>query len=138
MNREIGAAVDVLNKLVRESEDGQKGFSAASHVAKDGKLKALLDDYAQECGRAVGELQDAIRSLGAQPQDHGSISGAAHRGWLKIKSAIDDANAAVLDIVERGEDHAKSVYAEALKATLPSQIREMVARQREGVMRHYE
>ncbi|HVT34175.1 MAG TPA: PA2169 family four-helix-bundle protein [Nevskiaceae bacterium] len=131
-------AIKVLNDLVETSEDGKNGFAAASERATDGQLKALFREYAEDCGRALGELQESIRNLGGTPPDHGTVAGAAHRGWTKVKSMIEESNAAVLEEVERGEDHAKAVYAKALKAELPPLIRAMVEKQRDGVLRHHD
>lgn len=130
--------IKVLNELVLESEDGQKGFQEASKIATESELKALLAEGAQECAQAVGELQEAIRLLGSAPPDRGSVPGVVHRGWTKVRSAVEDPNVAVLEEVERGEDHAKTTYAKALKTKLPPEIRAVVERQQKGVLRHHD
>jgi uncharacterized protein (TIGR02284 family) len=51
---------------------------------------------------------------------------------------VSDSNAAVLAEVERGEDHAKAAYSKALKGDLPSPIRTVLERQREGTVRNHD
>ena len=131
-------AVKVLKELMETTEDGKLGFAAASERAADAQLKALFREYADDCGRALGELQATIRSLGGEAAEHGTVAGAAHRGWVKVKSMLENSNEAVLEEVERGEDHAKAVYAKALKADLPPSIRSMIENQRAGVQRHHD
>ncbi len=51
---------------------------------------------------------------------------------------MNDSNIAVLEEVERGEDHAKAAYKKALKADLPSATRSLVQKQYEGVVRNHD
>lgn len=131
-------AVKVLNELIETSEDGKKGFAEAADKATDATLKALFSDRARECGRAVDELQQAVKTLGGSPEEGGSIAGAAHRGWVAVKSAVTDSNIAVLEEVERGEDYAKAAYSKALDAELPPLARAIVQDQYQGVMRNHD
>ncbi len=131
-------AVKVLNNLIEVSEDGKKGFEEAANDAKDSSLKSLFRDCSTQCAAAAGDLIKAVNALGGKADDSGSATGAAHRGWVKLKSKVENPNVAVLEEVERGQDHAKASYAKALKAQLPQTIREMVQRQYEGVVRHHD
>src|SRR5580698_7913615 len=96
-------SVTVLNDLIRTSEDGEKGFSEAAELAKDANLKQLFSELSGQCKQAARELQDKVASLGGVPREGGSAAGAAHRGWVKVKSAVEDSNIAVLEEVERGQ-----------------------------------
>lgn len=131
-------AVTVLNELIRTSEDGKKGFLAAAEKADDPSLKSLLQDRAGSCAEAARELQQAVRACGGKPEDSGSIAGAAHRGWVKARATVGDNNLAVLEEVERGEDVAKAAYSRALKGSLPPDIRGIVERQYQGVLKNHD
>ncbi len=130
--------VKILNGLIETSEDGQKGFQEAADKAKAPQLKQLFADRAQACNQSVRELQALVTSLGGKPEQSGSVAGAAHRGWVKVKVAVGDDNIAVLEEVERGEDHAKAHYGKALKAELPPQVRSVVERQYQGVLANHD
>lgn len=131
--------IKVLNELIHTSVDGKKGFAEAAEKSEDVKLKLLFNDRAQECETAVAELQLAVETLGGKPDDgSGTALGAAHRGWVAAKAAVGDNNIAVLEEVERGEDHAKAAYSRALKAPLPPLARAVVEKQYQGVVRNHD
>lgn len=136
MNSE--STVNTLNDLIATSEDGKKGFEEAARDATAPDLKAAFRQRAAECDAAVSELQAMVQSIGGKPESSGTIAGAAHRGWVKVKSAVGSGDLAVLEEVERGEDHAKAVYAKALKSELPATIRQVVRIQSEGVIRNHD
>lgn len=131
-------AVSTLNELIEVSRDGEKGFKAAAEKADDPGLKSLLQDRARSCASATAELQNLVRSLGGKPETSGSVAGAMHRGWVKVRAAVGDNNIAVLEEVERGEDLAKSAYAKALKADLPAAVRSTIDQQYQGVLRNHD
>jgi uncharacterized protein (TIGR02284 family) len=78
----------------------------------------------------ASQLQAAVRTLGGQPDRKGSVSGALHRGWLNLRSAIEGKNddAIVLEC-ERGEALALRSYRNALKRELPQEIESIIQQQ---------
>ena len=131
--------VSVLNDLIETSKDGEQGFLKAAEDATDPKLKTLFASRADECGRAARELQARVVQLGGKPEDRGSVSGALHRGWVDVKSALSSRdNHAILAECERGEDVAKKRYREALDKELPADIRALVELQFQGVIQNHD
>ncbi|GAA5236167.1 PA2169 family four-helix-bundle protein [Verticiella sediminum] len=132
--------VKTLNHLIETSKNGEKGFLAASEDAKNPELKALLSKRSQECASAATELQAVVSRLGGKPEDSGTVTGAMHRGWVNLKAAVAGReDKAVLEECERGEDHAKAEYQKALnEAALPEDIRQLVQRQYDGVLRNHD
>jgi len=83
-------------------------------------------------------LQRLVARLGGKPEEGGTVAGAVHRGWVTLKSAVAGrTDLAILEECERGEDVAKATYAKALKASLPEDIRLVVQRQYDGVLRNH-
>ena len=130
--------VNVLNQLIQVSMDGRKGFAEAAEYATDAGLKSQFILRSSECDQAARDLQLAVQKFGREPKEAGSIAGAAHRGWIKVRAAVQDNNVAVLEEVERGEDHAKSVYAHALNTRLPPEVKTLVERQYHGVLSNHD
>jgi len=131
--------VSVLNDLIETSKDGEQGFLKAAEDATDPKLKTLFTSRAEECARAVRELQARVVQLGGKPEDRGSVSGALHRGWVDVKSALSSRdNHAILAECERGEDVAKKRYREALDKDLPADVRALVELQFQGVLQNHD
>jgi hypothetical protein len=82
--------VSVLNDLIEVSRDGEEGFRKAAEDAKNPELKTLFSSRATEIGAAVRELQAQVAALGGKPEDHGSVAGALHRGWISLRTAVSD------------------------------------------------
>ncbi|QYM78017.1 PA2169 family four-helix-bundle protein [Horticoccus luteus] len=130
MKTEHEKTISILNDLVETCNDGHHGFRTAGEDAEDQELRNLFEQFAAERQRFTGELQNRIRSLGGDPDQHGSVSGTLHRGWIDIKSAIaSNEPHSVLAECERGEDAALKAYREALKKDLDLATRDIVSRQ---------
>ncbi|HEY4297035.1 MAG TPA: PA2169 family four-helix-bundle protein [Paraburkholderia sp.] len=131
--------VSVLNDLVETSKDGEKGFRKAAEDAHDAQLKTMFLSRAEDCMRGARELQDAVQGLGGKPETGGSMSGALHRGWVDVKSAVTDrSDHAILAECEKGEDVAKKRYHDALEKDLPVDVRAVVERQYQGVLQNHD
>lgn len=137
--------ISVLNELIEFSKDGEKGFKASAEDVKSPQLKAFFVQRADECGTAATELQRQVRALGGDPETSTSVSGDLHRGWVNLKSMLTGKDEeAVLNEVERGEDHALKAYKDALDKlthlnTLPSsEVYALVERQYHGVQRNHD
>jgi uncharacterized protein (TIGR02284 family) len=131
--------VDVLNDLLESSRDGEYGFHASAEHAESGELKGIFQRHSRECAAAAVELEHEIRRLGGDPASGGSVSGALHRGWVSVKTALStNDDKAVLEECERGEDAAVARYRKALKANLPADIRMLLERQAQGAQRNHD
>ena len=127
-------AISTLNSLIETCSDGAKGFRTAAEGLQNNAIKGLFDRYADEREQFAMELRAEVRRLGGNPEEGGSVSGAMHRGWMDIKSAVtgkDDAS--IIAEAERGEDVAVAVYRKALEAEVPSDIRAIIERQYSSV-----
>ena len=127
--------IATLNGLIETCRDGQEGFTQSAEGVEDSNLQTLFREYAFRRSQYVTELQSLVQTLGGDPEDSGSISGAMHRGWINIKSVVTGRDeAAILNECERGEDVAKESYKQAMEMELPGYIREVVENQYQGVL----
>ena len=135
-------SISVLNDLIETSIDGQKGFKECAEDIKHPELKALFAKRSADCATAAAELKTAVRALGGDPEDSGSVAGALHRGWVDVKSMLTGKDEeAVLNEAERGEDHALKAYKEAIEKINKHNllgIRDLVERQYHGVQRNHD
>ncbi|AYF86727.1 PA2169 family four-helix-bundle protein [Pseudomonas sp. JS3066] len=131
--------VHTLNNLIETSKDGEAGFKVCAEDVKRPDLKQVFMEHSRQCGTAAAELQRAVLELGGKPEESTSVSGDLHRRWVDLKSLVTGKDEEViLNEAERGEDVAKKHYAEALRTNLPTDIRAIVQRQYEGVMRNHD
>jgi uncharacterized protein (TIGR02284 family) len=129
----------ILNDLVETSKDGEKGFRAAAEDTQNAELRPVFLKRADDCAKGAAELQELVARLGDRPGEGGSVAGALHRGWVNLKAAVSNrTDLAILEECERGEDVAKARYRKALEETLQEDIRVVVQRQYDGVMRNHD
>jgi uncharacterized protein (TIGR02284 family) len=121
----------VLNNLIETLKDGQEGFKQAAESVIDPKLKSLFRDYSQQRSRFATALQTEARQHGeTKSETSSSATGALHRGWINLKSAITGGDEhAILAECERGEDSAVEEYKKALHDGLSPSTHELVSSQ---------
>jgi uncharacterized protein (TIGR02284 family) len=121
----------VLNDLIETLKDGQEGFKQAAEGVSNSQLKSLFRDYSQQRSRFATALQrEAQRHGETDPETSSSATGALHRGWINLKSAITGGDEhAILAECERGEDSAVEEYKKALDNGLSPTAQGLVSRQ---------
>jgi len=128
--------ISTINGLIETLKDGQEGFKQAAEAVKDSNLKSLFSEYSLQRSRFAGELQSQAQQLGeSDPENESSVSGAMHRAWINLKSAVTSGDDhAILAECERGEDSAVAEYKEAMEDdALSAPVREIVSRQYQEV-----
>lgn len=131
--------ISKLNGLIEICKDGQNGFKDAAEGIENSELKTIFYEFSQQRSEFVGTLQELVRSLGGDPEQSGTLSGAIHRGWIDLKSAITGKNEeAILNECERGEDYAKEAYQDAAKFNFSANIRDVVAEQSQKVVQAHD
>jgi uncharacterized protein (TIGR02284 family) len=108
--------ISVLNSLTTTTLDSVKGFREAADDADGGQYRELFVEFAGRRSAVAQQLQAEVRRLGGTPEDDSSLLAAAHRTFLNLKDALtghDDR--AIINEVERGEDHIKHKFEEALR-----------------------
>lgn len=122
---------EVIDNLIETLKDGQQGFKEAAESVKNPQLKSLFNDYSQQRARFIVELRSKAQSPNKRDPDiSGSATGALHRGWINLKSALSRGDDhAILAECERGEDSAVEEYQTALDNGLSAPVRDIVSRQ---------
>lgn len=110
--------IKTLNSLIETTLDSADGYAEAAKDAKSASLISLFNARSTERRAAVSKLQQCVRSLGGKPEDDGTILASAHRAFVNLRTSLTSKdNTAVVDEVERGEDHIKAKFENALKDT---------------------
>ena len=66
------------------------------------------------------------------------MSAVLHRVWFETKATIGLGDQSILNSVEQGEDRAKSEYEKALSSQLPGDLRAIIQRQADGVLKAHD
>lgn len=107
--------ISTLNGLIETTLDSVDGYSEAAKDADNARFVGLFNDRAGERRHVATALQQQVRALGGTPEDDGTILAGAHRVFLDLKAKVtgrDDK--AIVNEVERGEDHIKAKFEKAL------------------------
>jgi len=108
--------IKILNSLIETTLDSADGYAEAARDAHSESLIALFHDRSSERRQVASTLQQRVRLLGGEPDDEGTVLASAHRMFVNLRTSLSsDDNKAVVDEVERGEDHIKSKFEDALK-----------------------
>lgn len=110
--------IKTLNSLIATTLDSADGYAEAAKDAKGEPLVSLFRTRSSERRSAASKLQQSVRSLGGTPEDEGTVLASAHRMFVNLRASLTTKdNKAVVDEVERGEDHIKAKFEDAMKDT---------------------
>jgi uncharacterized protein (TIGR02284 family) len=107
--------IDVLNRLIATTLDSADGYRDAADDARGPRFARTFASRAQERAQVAGQLQQQVRRLGRQPEDAGTVLAGAHRLFVNLRSAVEGGDIAVVDEVERGEEHLQAQFEQALQ-----------------------
>lgn len=108
--------IKTLNNLIETTLDSADGYAEAAKDAKSESLISLFRERSTERRQIASTLQQRVRLLGGDPEDDGTVLAFAHRMFVNLRSSLtSNDNKAVVDEVERGEDHIKSKFEDAMK-----------------------
>jgi uncharacterized protein (TIGR02284 family) len=134
-----------LNELIETCKDGANGYRAAAEAVTESSLKATFTGFASQRDQFATELTGLFSKVGGAPapEEHGSILGVVHRGWLAAKGWVAEKitghdEIQVLAECERGDEHAVKAYEDAIFGNLPASLQPVLMRQAAEVKRAYE
>ena len=120
--------IKILNSLIATTIDSIDGYDESAQAAESSRFAEMFHSRARERREVLTRLQAEVGRLGGKPEDDGTTLAAAHRGFVDLKSAVtgrDDQ--AVINEVERGEDHIKAKFEAALDdADLSPETRQLI------------
>jgi len=108
--------ISTLNGLIATTIDSVEGYTDAAKDIENARLGQTFTSRAQERRTVATSLQSEVSRLGGNPEDDGTVLAGAHRVFLDLKEAVtgkDDK--AIVNEVERGEDHIKAKFEDAMK-----------------------
>lgn len=118
-----------LDDVVRVLNDGVRGYHTAADEMSNSILATQMRNLAHSREQALNELMRvAVDETRMTPDEQtGSLTGALHRGWLKIKATVAG-DEAVIEAAKTGEDEARSRLEALLAEDLEGEIEAAVRR----------
>ena len=108
--------IRTLNGLIATTIDSVDGYRTSAQDVENPRFAELFTARASERSSVAEQLRAEVKRLGGNPEDDGTILAAGHRAFVNLKAAVtgrDDK--AIVNEVERGEDHIKAKFEGALK-----------------------
>ena len=110
--------IKVLNNLIETTIDSADGYGEAAKDAANTRFAAAFQQRAAERRDLTRRLQEQVRSLGGKPEADGTVLAKAHRKFVELRAKMSTKDdKAIVTEVERGEDHIKARFEDALKDT---------------------
>lgn len=107
--------IRTLNSLIATTIDSVDGYRSSAEAIDSSRFDELFRQRANERTAVAEQLRAEVRRLGGNPEDDGTILAAGHRAFLNLKGAMTSRDdKAVINEVERGEDHIKHKFEAAL------------------------
>ena len=129
MNAPNSHDIKVLNHLAVGAVDSADGYAEAAAETEDPRYRDLFLRRSEERRQVASDLQTAVRGMGGQPEDEGSILAKAQRAFMDIKHALLRDEAAVVGSIEGGETHLRARFDHALAdAALSATTKETIRR----------
>lgn len=122
--------IDKLQTLIQANIDAFDGFREAAKEIEITAIAELFRQLAAERSQLASELQNYVEWNGEAPEKEGSFAASVHRAWIDLRSKLSGGDAyAILSEAERGEDHIKEAYEDALKSTAGSAMNDVLQEQ---------
>jgi uncharacterized protein (TIGR02284 family) len=119
--------VETLETLTSTLTDSIHGYEEAANVAKPSPLAGYLRSKAQERREVTERFRQRIAALRGDAKVGGSVTAAAHRQFMQLKTLFQDDTKAAVEEVERGESHLKDKFEECMKdAELSPDIKQLI------------
>jgi uncharacterized protein (TIGR02284 family) len=132
-------SLSTVQDLIAVNLDSAAGFrEAAEHCTDNDDVKKMFTELAVQRGAQAMELQTLAGMNNETPENSGSVAGAAHRFLLDIRGKLGGGAPVMLIEAERGEDHIKAKYEDALKAIAGSAITDVLNRQYAAVKKGHD
>jgi uncharacterized protein (TIGR02284 family) len=106
--------IRVLNDLIETTIDSADGYAEAAKETDSTRFGLTFQERANERRLVASRLQQQVEALGGTPEEGGSALASAHRLFTNLRKSLGNENA-VIDEVERGEDHIKHKFEDALE-----------------------
>lgn len=118
------------NDLLEYLYDSYNGYKECASQVSDPIMRDLFNSLALRRQEMINELSAQIRTLNEEPVKSGSVTAAAHRTFIDVKSLITGGDKdAIVKEVKRGESYTIDRYREILSKSLPAAIKQVLLRQ---------
>jgi uncharacterized protein (TIGR02284 family) len=119
-----------LNNILEYLNDSCLGYEQCADAVNQKVIASFFSNLATKRKLMAAELAEKIKNFNANPEERGTVSGAAHRFLVNLKGLVTAGNVdSIVNEVKRGENTAINSYKEALRENLPQDVRDLLVNQ---------
>lgn len=129
-------AARALNDLIATCHDSEEGYAKAAKGVHNDELRMRLTAISGRRDELAAELGRLVSGAGEAASQDAHYGGILHRGWVDLETRLrgkDDNE--ILRECAAGDEATLKHYDHALSLDLPPDMRAVVERQREGILR---
>jgi uncharacterized protein (TIGR02284 family) len=118
-------AIDAVQDLIKGTLDGSALLAKASRKVSDAGLAGLFKRLGRERAWMARDLQVLMEACSEHPERKGTMTGAVHRHWITVRSAVNAGDPRVLVAeVERVEARTAALFRTAVAQTVNGPVRD--------------
>lgn len=118
---EIPIQISLLNDITQTMIDSYKGYrTCLKELDDEVRLYSRLSERTEARSQMISKFQKAVSDMGGDPHTEGSISGAAHRGFIKFTTLFQGDKKAACQAIDDGESFLAEKIKEALRTPVLS------------------
>ncbi len=122
--------------LVTTLTDGFDGYRLAADKVENQTLAAIFRDFAAQRDIFASRLISMAEHEGTDIEVDGSALASVHRTWMSLKDAVTGSDpSSLLETCITGEEHAASVYQDALGQPISEPLRKVIEPQFNEIVR---
>ncbi|MBA3668228.1 MAG: PA2169 family four-helix-bundle protein [Sphingomonas sp.] len=108
--------IRTLNGLIATTIDSVDGYRTSAEAVDSSRFADQFKARADERSSVAESLRAEVSRLGGNAEDDGTLLAAGHRAFVNLKGAVTSRDdQAIVNEVERGEDHIKAKFESALE-----------------------
>ncbi len=124
---EPGQIAAVVSRLQALNRDAAAGYEKAAQDVQNPTLRELFEAHVLRRSNNESELGQVVSQLGGDQQADPSLTGAVHRAWIDVKSAVAGRQGdEIVDECLRGDKAYVEEYQKALEHPLPTAVRSLL------------
>ena len=122
--------INTIEELIQVNIDSRDGYKAAAEAVDKPELSAIFSKVAVRRDANVTRLQSIVTCNGKESNEDASLFGKTHKTWLTFRAALSGGKPEVVATeAERGENHLREMYKEALVECMGTPVEEMLREQ---------
>lgn len=119
----------LLHQLTSLNLDSAGIYETAAELLTNEQYAEICQEYSKQRNTFADELRHLSAKYGTAGPDEESFNGLMQDAWMSLRNLVSGDDTAVLVECDRSDEHAISVYLDAIEADLPDDVETLIRQQ---------